>query len=352
MVRKSGRVRVKYPIGKDMNFLKTKNIFFVIIIGGIIFTIFGREIGFGKLLSLINNVNKFLLLLAILFNLMNILSFTKTWQILIPAKIDLYKLFKFFMVGIFINNITPTFGTGGEPIKAILLGDETGIDKAECFASVILQRMLNMFPFMTIGGTGLGLLFFSSDIKLQLWQILALLFSIVIAFCMFGLIIYFYFRKDKLFSFAKSLIKFYIKFFKKGSRKNYLDRMQNSIDSFYSGLENIQQNKDAIAKAIFFSFLGWIFDILAIYTVFLSIGDKKIFLSIIIITYTVSMMSSWIPFFLPGGLGVVEITMAGLFIFSGIPKDTALLATAIYRLVNYWLNTLIGAVYIPFLDYG
>jgi uncharacterized protein (TIRG00374 family) len=333
-----------------MKWLKTRNIIFVVIMGGIIYTIYGKEIGLNKLLQFLNSTNKYLLFLVIFFNLMNILSFTITWKILAPAEIDIYKLFKFYMVGVFINNVTPTFGTGGEPVKAILLGDETGIDKAECFASVILQRMLNMFPFITIGGFGLLLLIFKSDIRLQLWQILGIILSISIAFGIFGSIIYFYFRKDKLISFAKSLIMFYVKFFKKGSQTEYLYKTKKSIDSFYSGIVDINQNKEAIMKAIFFSFLGWIFDILAIYTVFLSIGERNIYVSIIIITYTISMMSSWIPLFLPGGLGIVDVTMAGLFIFSGIPKEAAILATAIYRLVNYWLNTMLGAFYIFLLD--
>lgn len=329
-----------------MEWFKTKNILIVIIIGGIIFAILGKEIGPGKLFSLISNTNKILLLLAIVFNFLNVIVFTITWHVLTPTDIGLYKLFKFFMVGTCINNITPTFGTGGEAVKAMLLGEETGISKAECFASVVLQRMLNMFPFLIIGGFGLGLLFFRSDIRLELWEILALLFSMVFAFAIFGFIIYFYSRKDKVSSFVRSSINFFWRFFKKGKKKEYIDAVQESIDSFYTGLENIQYNKQAIMKAMILSFLGWIFDILAMYTVFLSIGDTNIHPSIIIMTYTISMISSWLPLFLPGGLGVVDITMAGMFIFGGVPKEIALLATELYRLINYWLNTLVGAFYL------
>ncbi len=328
-----------------MEYLKTKNILFVIIIGGIIFAAFGKEIGPGRFLSLIGNTNKILLLLAIIFNFLNIIVFTITWHLIKPADISLYKLFKFFTVGICINNITPTFGTGGEAVKAMLLGKETGISKAECFASVVLQRMLNMLPFFIIGGLGLGLLFFKSDIRLELWEILALLFSIIFAFGIFGLIIYFYIRKDKVSSFMESSINFFWRFLKKGKKKEYIDAVQQSIDSFYTGLENIQYKKEAIMKAILFSFLGWILDILAMYTVFLSIGEINIHPSIIIMTYTISMMSSWLPLFLPGGLGIVDITMAGMFILGGVPKEMALIATELYRLINYWLNTLIGAFY-------
>ena len=58
------------------------------------------------------------------------------------------------------------------------------------------------------------------------------------------------------------------------------------------------------------------------------------------------MISGWLPLFLPGGLGIVDGTMATLFIYSGVPKEIAILATLLYRLISYWFNTLLGAFYL------
>jgi uncharacterized protein (TIRG00374 family) len=254
------------------------------------------------------------------------------------------------MAGTFINNITPTFGTGGEPVKAMLLGKETGTSKAECFAGVVSQRMLNMFPFLVIGGLGVGLLFSRSEVKLEIWQIIGLAFSILLAFSLFGMIIYFYVKKDKLSSFVHSVIKFlapFIGLVKKGfDHRAYEEAVERSIESFHGGLRNIGHNRDGVLKATFLSFLGWAFDILAIYSVFLSMGEPDIHISILIITYTLSMMSSWLPLFLPGGLGIVDVTMAGLFMFGGVSAETAMVAAWLYRLVNYWLNTVLGGFYL------
>src|SRR3972149_2655155 len=149
-----------------MERFKTRNIWFVIIIGAIIFASFSEKIGLERLLYLMGNVNKPLVLLVLIFNLLNLIAFTKTWQLLTQADISFYKLFKFYMAGTFINNITPSFGTGGEPVKAMLLGKDTGTSKAECFASVVSQRMINMFPFLTVGIIGTGLLFSKPELKL------------------------------------------------------------------------------------------------------------------------------------------------------------------------------------------
>jgi len=333
-----------------MERFKKRNIWIVVLIGAMIFALFANGVGLDKFISRISSINKPIFLLVILFNFLNILAFTFTWRYLIQAKIGIYRLFTFFMAGTFINNITPTFGTGGEPVKAMLLGKETGTSKAECFAGVVSQRMLNMFPFLTIGGLGLGLLFSRSEVKLETWQIIGLVFSILLAFSLFAMIIYFYIKKDKLSSFAHSVIRFFAPFIglvKKGfDHRAYVDAVERSINSFHGGLRNISQNRDGVLKATLLSFLGWAFDIMAIYAVFLSMGEPNIHISILIITYTLSMMSSWLPLFLPGGLGIVDVTMAGLFIFGGVSAETALVAAWLYRLVNYWFNTVLGGFYL------
>ena len=333
-----------------MERFKSRNILFVALIGAIVFAVFANEIGFQRLLSLISNVNKPLVLIVVVFNLLNLIMFTMTWRFLTTANISFYRLFKFYMAGTFINNITTSFGTGGEPVKAMLLGKETGTSKAECFASVVSQRMINMFPFLTIGIVGIGLLFSKPELKLGTWEIAGLVFSLGAGFGLLALLIYFSTTKDKLSSFVHSTIRFFAPFIglvKKGfDHRAYTDAVEESINSFHGGLQNIGHNKTGVRKAIVFSYLGWVFDILAIYAVFLSIPDANIHASVLIITYTISMISGWLPLFLPGGLGIVDGTMAGLFIFGGVPVEIAILATMLYRLASYWFNTILGAFYL------
>jgi uncharacterized protein (TIRG00374 family) len=339
-----------------MELFKSKNIWFVVLIGAIIFIVFTNEIGYEKFLFLISNVNKPLIILAVFFNVLNLITFTITWRFLIPTDISLHKLFRFYMAGTFINNITPTFGTGGEPVKAMLLGKEIGTSRAECFAGVVSQRMLNMFPFLTIGMSGIWLLFSKPNLKLGMWEIAGLVFSIGLAFSVFGLIIYFYIRKDKLSLFVHRSLHFFAPFIglvKKGFDHNaYAAAVEKSIDSFHGGLKNIHKNKYSLVKAAVFSYFGWIFDIMAIYTIFLSLDpvfnyvETHIHISVLIITYTIAMISGWLPLFLPGGLGIVDGTMAVLFIYGGVPVEMAVLATLLYRLASYWFNTILGAFYL------
>jgi len=333
-----------------MERFKRRNLWFVVFIGVVVFTIFIRQIGYERLLFLLGNASKPLVLLAVFFNLLNLIALTVTWQFISPVDIGVYKLFKFYMAGTFVNNITPTMGTAGEPVKAMLLGKETGMSKSECFASVVSQRMLNMFPFLTFGSIGLAFIFSRPDIKLNTWESVALTFSTGLAFLSFGLVIYFYIRKDKLSALVHSMIRFFAPFIglvKKGfDHRAYADAVEKSINSFHGGLKGIHKNKNGLIKATLFSFLSWIFDIMAIYTVFLALGFGGIDIGVLILTYTISMMSGWLPLFLPGGLGVVDGTMAVLFIYGGVPAEIAMLATLLYRIASYWFNTLVGGYYL------
>ncbi len=51
-----------------MERFKTRNIWFVVLIGGVIFAVFTNEIGFEKFLHLISSINKPLIMLAVFFN--------------------------------------------------------------------------------------------------------------------------------------------------------------------------------------------------------------------------------------------------------------------------------------------
>lgn len=45
----------------------------------------------------------------------------------------------------------------------------------------------------------------------------------------------------------------------------------------------------------------------------------------------------------PGGVGVVEVGLTGMLVLIGVPTDTAVVATLLYRLFSFWLPIPIGA---------
>jgi uncharacterized protein (TIRG00374 family) len=65
--------------------------------------------------------------------------------------------------------------------------------------------------------------------------------------------------------------------------------------------------------------------------------------SLVLVAYAVSGIVGMIPV-TPGGLGIVEASLAGLLVLAGTDSSQAALATLAYRLASYWLPLLAGPV--------
>ncbi len=328
-----------------MEFRKRKHIIFVLIVGAIIFTIFILEIGVDKLIYLLSRSEKQYLLLAIGFNFLNILAFTLSWKIIILEKIGFIKLIRIYLIGVFVNYITPSMGTAGEPVKAYLLSKETKSEYAGAFATVMTQRMLNTLPFTIVTIFGIGMLI--AIRPAASWEFVVLGISFLITVAMFLFLIYLYLRKERLKAVGRWLLKLFfplIRRYQKGGVNftRYVQKIDHSIESFHFGLRRISKQRIRLVASMSLSFLGWFFDVLLAYTVFLSLGYNIEF-GILIVAYSVAMVAGMLPLFLPGGLGTVDATMALLYVAAGVPVEIALLSTVLYRLIQYWLNTIIGA---------
>jgi uncharacterized protein (TIRG00374 family) len=85
-----------------------------------------------------------------------------------------------------------------------------------------------------------------------------------------------------------------------------------------------------------------LFDLLSLDLVFLALKYQPGF-GPLAVAYGAANIASAIPV-TPGGLGVVEVTMVAITVGFGAPRPTAVLAVLGYRIVNYWLPLIPGAV--------
>jgi uncharacterized protein (TIRG00374 family) len=85
-----------------------------------------------------------------------------------------------------------------------------------------------------------------------------------------------------------------------------------------------------------------LFDLLSLDLVFLALRYQPGF-GPLAVAYAAANIASAIPL-TPGGLGVIEVTLVAITVGFGTPRATAVLAVLGYRIVNYWLPLLPGAV--------
>ena len=63
--------------------------------------------------------------------------------------------------------------------------------------------------------------------------------------------------------------------------------------------------------------------------------------SLVLLAYSAAGIVALLPL-TPGGLGIVEASLAGLLALAGVGAGYALLATLAYRIASYWLPLLAG----------
>jgi uncharacterized membrane protein YbhN (UPF0104 family) len=98
----------------------------------------------------------------------------------------------------------------------------------------------------------------------------------------------------------------------------------------------------AFAGSFAFASADLLFDLLSLDLMFAAFGYQPGF-GPLAVAYGAANTASAIPI-TPGGLGVIEIALVAVSVGFGAPRPTAVLAVLGYRIVNYWLPLLPGAI--------
>jgi uncharacterized protein (TIRG00374 family) len=114
--------------------------------------------------------------------------------------------------------------------------------------------------------------------------------------------------------------------------ENFVSRFFASLDALHKG----GWQRPALAAA--FSIC---FDMLTLYFFFLAAGHP-VRLSILLVGYGLPLLLGKAAFLIPGGVGVVESTMAALYTGLGVPGPIVVVVILSYRMFSFWIPTIIG----------
>lgn len=89
------------------------------------------------------------------------------------------------------------------------------------------------------------------------------------------------------------------------------------------------------------AFLNTAFDMLTLYFLFVAAGEN-VSPGVLLAGYGLPLLVGKVAFFLPGGVGVVEGSMAVLYSRLGVPEATAVVVVLAYRLISFWIPSLAG----------
>jgi len=243
--------------------------------------------------------------------------------------------------GAFFNNITPVSKTAGEPVRAYLLGRANGTTFEEGMASVIVDRIFDMAPFVLI-----CLVTFATiaifHVASSLLMLVLILLGLVGAALISAIIVAASLQKEtglRLVLFLIGRLEPLIKRFRPVD--DVRSRTLEALEGFYQGTKSISKHRKLLVANVLISLLLWLTVILRLKIVFLSLGSS-VPLIIVNVVAVASTFAGFAPL-LPGGLGATEATMIALFLGFGVPRDVSGLAVFVDRIVSFWFVTVIGA---------
>jgi uncharacterized protein (TIRG00374 family) len=302
--------------------------------GIVLIFIFIHFVGYEEFITLIRKSNPLYLTLALLFQILNLFFEAYKWKPILESlkpNISIKNVFVATMIGIFFNNVTPGARTGGEPMKTFLISREEELSPIETvFATVTVDRIVESLPFFALAVFSVMYVNLFYTVK---WGIIVLLSLIIVAYIAVLLVAsYICFNKNAGEKVVFKVLTIVGKFSKR--IKKYEDLALSMVENFHSQFQLILKSRDNLYRSILASVIMWICWILRTYFVFLALG-KPLNPVLVALVTTISLLMGLIPF-LPGGLGIVEVTMSVLYAALKVGKNVALTATILDRILSFW----------------
>ena len=302
-------------------------------------------IGIDQVIDALKVANMTYIVLAIIAQIFTYFLYALRWQILnklADMDVSIKKLIPMVLVGLAVNNITPSGRGGGEPVRAYILAKESDYNTEDTFATVIADRALDTFPFVVLAVITIVAMILYFDISM--WLIIVMVVA-VIAIVAILIILIFMCINPNFGSRVEGWILGLVRMFYKKNNSEFEDKIHEVIFGFQNTMKMLISNRKVLYYAVPLSFLIWIFEIIRVYLVFLAFGAN---VNIIVIgeVFIVASLVGMIPL-LPGGLGAVDSLMIIFYSSAGISASISAAATVIERLISFWMATIVGLMILP-----
>lgn len=302
-------------------------------------------VGPDQILSSLESANMNYIILAIGIQFVILSMWNIRWSMIcdsldIPHRKIL--LFAMNLVGLTVNDLTPSGRTGGEPVRAYLLSKSSSIEFKRTFASVMGDKIFDTFPFLVLAVFAISYLILYLDLGRTLFFLL--LFSLVLFLFAIAFIIVLCFNEN----FGVVIIKWAFRQINRFTTKvsQYEEDAITSLLEFQNSLKYLLSNRKLLVVASFISFSVWILELLRVYIIFLAFGIH-VSVGMIAAVFLVSSLVGVIPT-LPGGLGSIDGVMVLLYSMAGITSSVSTAATLVERMISLWMVLILGLICLPF----
>jgi len=241
----------------------------------------------------------------------------------------------------FANNVTPFGQAGGEPISALLISRASRSEYETGLAAIASVDALNFVPSTMLALVGVGYLTATITLGRRLELAAAAVVGIAIALpiCAFLGWRHRYEIERAAVDVLTPLLQGVGRVVPRRSPPE-AGALEARIEGFFTAIDRVAGDREALALALGFSLLGWIGLALSLWLSLLALGIDTEFAAVLVVI-PVGAIAGITP--LPGGLGGVELVLVSLLVATtGIDITTATAAVTIHRVATYMLPTVVG----------
>lgn len=203
-----------------------------------------------------------------------------------------------------------------------------------------LPTMFNNFALILV--SLVGMLYLLIIHRLSIW--LAISFAIIMMiFCLIiGVLIWGVHNRLKITRLVTSIANFWASFRRRPFDPSRINVTMKQLLGAYEVLKVGGWRGPSLG-----AFLNISFDMLTLYFLFIAAGHT-VGPGILLLGYGLPQLLGKVTF-LPGGVGVVEGSMAAMYNSLGVPDPISVIVILSYRVISFWMPSAIGFLIIPYL---
>lgn len=327
-----------------------KKVFGLLLVGIIILAAMIFFIGPGEIMTALKQANIYYVLLAVILQFIIMGLWDIKWSVLLTGLDIPHKklpLFAMLLVGLAVNNLTPSGRGGGEPVRAYLVSKSSGVGFRKTFASVMGDKLFDTFPFALLAIV--AMLYLITEVHLSQTMVITLIVALIVFVILLVLLVYICINEELGIKVISWIFR-QLRRFMSRDLDSYENKALAAIAGFQGSLVYIMSERSVFIKAIGIAFLVWFLEIMRVYVVFLAFG-VHVSIGMVAAVFLLSTLVGMIPA-LPGGLGAVDGIMILVYSMAGISPFISTAATLVERLISFWMVSVLGLLTLPFFGTG
>lgn len=298
-----------------------------------------------KLLETAATIDSRLLLLPLVLGVASYFAMARSYELIAIAagtRIPFWEMLKITFVANTMNYVVSAGGLSGFAVRLyyfIRLGTPSG---TAVIISLVQTFLTNVVLLLFLVG-GFGYLINSHELRGYALGTIAVLLGVFVLAAALALILLLHreLRRRTLFILAEASHWLLHKF--APGHKPQRVRVWRFQRNLNRGIEFMLARKRNMLAPTLWILFDWIITLLVLYTAFVAVRHP-IPLSFVIVGFAVGMILSLVSF-IPGGLGIMEGSMAAIFASLSVPFETAVVAALIFRVAYYFIPMIISVFF-------